>query len=196
MKRNRPRLEDLEGSASGPHRAVAAFSTDRDDPPSGAFIIGPYRYRLWRTFDHGDQSHRILFVMLNPSTANAAQDDPTLRRCIGFASDWGFGSLEICNLFAYRATNPSALGRIRDPIGRENDNHIVEAAGRATLIVAAWGTRGGLLGRASLVTSLLTRSCELLCLGTTIGGAPRHPLYVRRDASLVIYATRRSAADA
>lgn len=131
------------------------------------------------------QSRRILFVMLNPSTANATHNDPTLRRCLGFASDWGFGSLELCNLFAYRATEPAILKRVRDPVGPDNDSYICTAAKRANAIIVAWGTRGTLLGRAEQVTKLLARTQSLLCLGVTKDGAPRHPLYVPRTVTPV-----------
>jgi hypothetical protein len=155
---------------------------------SGAIIVGTYRYRLWRTIDNNRNSRRILFVMLNPSTAEATQDDPTLRRCIGFASDWGYGVLEVCNLFAYRATDPDVLVRTRDPVGPDNDAHLLATADRADAVVAAWGTRGELFGRASQATSMLSRSRHLICLGMTRNGSPRHPLYVPRSMSPVTYA--------
>ena len=121
--------------------------------------------------------------MLNPSTADAAQDDPTIRRCIGFARAWGFAGVEIVNLFALRSTDPRALRRSCDPCGSDNDAHVRVAARRAHLMVLAWGMRGSLLGRDREVLELLSRSrTRLLALGWTRSGQPRHPLYLRRDA--------------
>lgn len=119
--------------------------------------------------------------MLNPSTADATQDDPTIRRCIGFARDWGYGSLKVVNLFAFRATDPSILEGAADPIGPENDRHLVETCQQADLVVAAWGNYGRLLGRDRQVVALLASHSEIMCLGSTKCGNPRHPLYVRGD---------------
>ncbi len=85
---------------------------------------GTYRYALWREWDAS--APRLGFVLLNPSTADAENDDPTLRRCMGFARAWGYGSLQIVNLFAYRATVPDALRWVADAVGPENDRHICE----------------------------------------------------------------------
>lgn len=150
----------------------------RRNSSSGAVITGQYRYLLWRTIEAGDPARRLLFVMLNPSTADGSCDDPTLRRCLGFAASWNYGALEVCNLFAYRSTDPGVLTRVGDPVGRSNNAYILGAARRATTVVAAWGARGALLERASVVTGLLTRTSDVLCLGTTKDGAPLHPLYV------------------
>src|SRR3989449_11540410 len=97
---------------------------------------GTYRYALWRRWAAGPQ---VLFVMLNPSTADAQRDDPTIRRCIGFARRWGCGGIEVVNLFALRATDPRRLRYTRDPVGPENVAHLARAAGRASLVGAAWG---------------------------------------------------------
>ncbi len=158
--------------------------------PQGAVVDGPYRYLLWRTVPGGEG--RVCFVMLNPSVADAARDDPTLRRCLGFARAWGFGALDVCNLFAYRTTDPAALASARDPVGPRNDRYLARAFGRATLVVAAWGAGGVLGGRAGEVAA--AARCELRCLGLTKGGQPRHPLYVRAATPLVAFeATRQRA---
>jgi hypothetical protein len=115
--------------------------------------------------------------MLNPSTADETHDDPTIRRCIDFSRRWGFGSLEVVNLFALRATCPRILMSASDPIGPYNDDHILAAAGRANLLIAAWGIHGDHLWRAQRVAGLL-ESHRVRCLGLTSGGQPRHPLYV------------------
>ncbi len=139
-----------------------------------------YRYALWRRWDLARP--RVCFVLLNPSTAGAAQDDPTIRRCLGFARRWGFGSLEVVNLFAWRSTDPAALRLVPDPIGPRNDRAIRRSAARARTVVVGWGEAGGLLGRDRDVTRLLSGR-PLLCLGVTRRGRPRHPLYLRSDAS-------------
>ena len=95
-----------------------------------------------------------------------------------FASDWGFGRLAVANLFAYRTSEPSRLRAAAAPVGPRNDRWIARLAADASLVLAAWGTHGDYLGRAELVRS---RIDGLHCLGTTMGGLPRHPLYVRRD---------------
>jgi hypothetical protein len=142
---------------------------------------GRYRYRLWRTWDRA--LPRVAFVMLNPSTADHRIDDPTIRRCIGFARQWGYGSLSVVNLFAYRSALPAALARVADPVGPDNDRHLRAACGRARDVVVAWGVHGRLLDRDRAVIELLARGRRepLLCLGTTRDGHPRHPLYLPRD---------------
>ena len=141
---------------------------------------GVYRYGLWREWDAARPA--VAFVMLNPSTADGERNDPTIRRCLGFARSWGFGRLEVVNLFALRATNPAQLAQHPEPIGPENDDHIRAAISTATTVVAAWGTHGELGGRDTAVSRLLPSSaCDL---GRTRAGHPRHPLYVRADVRL------------
>lgn len=163
---------------------IAHFSLSHS---SGAVfdMMGQYRYALWRVWS-GD-SPRIAFIMLNPNTADAQRDDPTIRRCIGFARAWGFGSLEVVNLFAYRAPDPLVLSRIADPIGTDNNHFLEQAATRAHCIVVAWGTKSALLNRDQAVLRLLTGQDRLYCLGRTRDGYPRHPLYVRGDAPLLVF---------
>ena len=95
-----------------------------------------YRYTLTREFD-GDST--CLFIMLNPSSADAVQDDPTIRRCIGFAKREGFGRLEVVNLYAFRSKSPSALFADLDPVGPDNTGEIRKALGRADVVIVAWG---------------------------------------------------------
>jgi hypothetical protein len=136
-----------------------------------------YRYRLRR--DWQPAPRRVTFIMLNPSTADARVLDPTLRRCIGFAKAWGFGGIDVVNLFGWRATSPRALRSIADPVGRGNDAAIRVALRDASLAVAGWG--GDLLarGRAVVVQRMAEdRGMPLACLGLTTSGQPRHPLYV------------------
>lgn len=150
------------------------WSTPPDTIRRGAICDGLYRYTLWRSWD--EQRPRVLFVLLNPSTANAEHDDPTLRRCLGFARREGCGSLEIVNLFAYRATQPALLKTTPDPVGGENNHHIVAAAQQANIIVAGWGAHGTYLDRDRTVLRLLSLY-PLFCLGQTQNGQPKHPLY-------------------
>jgi hypothetical protein len=124
----------------------------------------------------------VAFVMLNPSTADAEVLDPTVRRCVGFARAWGFGGVQVVNLFAFRATDPRDLLRAAAPEGPGNDRAILDATSRADRVVVAWGTRGTHRGRASAVAGLLEAGAiRPVTLGTTRDGHPRHPLYVRGD---------------
>ena len=170
------------GSGAAPGCVV-----DRSTGPEGAATATfdpsrTYRYRLSRAWDPAGPV--VAFVMLNPSTADAASLDPTVRRCIGFARAWGFGTLEVVNLFAFRATAPADLVRAPEPVGVGNDRAIVDAVRRADRVVVAWGTRGTHLGRGGAVSALLG-SCRVrpVALGTTRDGHPRHPLYVRGDTA-------------
>lgn len=139
---------------------------------------GQYRYSLFRGWNR--DLPKMVFIMLNPSTADHFEDDPTIRRCINFAKRWGFGSFEVVNLFAYRATNPKELLSCNDPVGKDNDKYIIEALNRADLAVAAWGTKGTLNNRNKQVLSYLTHF-DLYCLSLTKEGHPKHPLYIKSD---------------
>jgi hypothetical protein len=127
--------------------------------------------------------------MLNPSTANEETNDATIRRCIGFSQRWGYGGLDVVNLFALRATRPSMLRQVADPGGPENDRYISEAASRAASIVVAWGERGGYLGRDLAVLELLSAHSAQpqYCLGVVRNGCPRHPLYAPGSVDLIPY---------
>jgi hypothetical protein len=144
-----------------------------------------YRYSLWRAWSA--YHPRILFVLLNPSTANEQKNDPTIRRCMGFAQAWNSGSMEVVNLFAYRATNYRDLFNISDPVGPENNRFLMQALERCSTVVLGWGTRGTLLSRDRQVMSLLAGRNDLHCLGITKDGQPRHPLYVKGNTSLVTF---------
>lgn len=145
---------------------------------------GHYRYSLGREWDVN--APRITFIMLNPSFADADRDDPTLRRCIGFARYWGYGSLEVVNLFAYRTANPTILEQVRDPIGCECDRYIKIAVETADRIIVAWGNKGILRNRCQVVLDRLNID-RLYCLGMTQKNQPRHPLYVKKTAKLYRY---------
>ena len=146
-------------------------------------INGRYRYSLWRAWSA--YHPRIAFVLLNPSTADEQRNDPTIRRCMGFARAWEFGSVEVVNLFAYRATDCRELLKVRDPIGEENNRFLTQAVERCSTVALGWGTRGTLLDRDCQVISLLAGRKDVHCLGITKNGQPRHPLYLKGDTSLV-----------
>lgn len=139
-----------------------------------------YRFALTRTWD--PDRCRVNFLMLNPSTADALVLDPTVRRCVGFARSWGFGSLEVTNLFAFRATDPTLLVARDEPVGDGNDRSIVDAARAADRVVVAWGVRGSHRRRGDEVADLLADlGVRPLALRVTRGGHPAHPLYIRGD---------------
>jgi len=133
-----------------------------------------YRYHLSRRWETGPA---CLWVMLNPSTADADSNDPTVERCERRARAWGFGAVEVVNLFALRSTDPSALKSHADPVGPENDGIIVEAAERSGVIVCAWGSWGAFRGRSAEICFLLGRF-DLHALRVLKSGEPAHPLYL------------------
>jgi hypothetical protein len=144
---------------------------------------GQYRYVLERRWEDGwedDQRGPLVFLMLNPSKADADQDDNTIRRCIGFAQRWEFCGLRVVNLYALRSTDPKQLWKAADPVGPDNDQHIIDAAA-GMFVIAAWG--------ANAKSQRVKRVCELIrdnalhvqCLGLTKHGHPQHPLFVRGD---------------
>lgn len=145
---------------------------------------GLYRYRLDRSWSG---EHALPFVMLNPSTADAKIDDPTIRRCMGFARREGAGGIIVVNVYAFRATSPVDLFKATDPHGPDNDLHLARiahwGAQSGMPIVCAWGAHGNNTNRH--VAMLAMFGARLVCLGTTKDGQPRHPLYVRGDQPLV-----------
>jgi hypothetical protein len=143
-----------------------------------------YRYSLWREWDAGRS--RITFIMLNPSTADATTNDPTIRRCISFAKKLGFGSLEVVNLFALRTPHPQNLKKAPDPIGDDNDEHLQQASQRSSCIVCAWGNWGNLHLRDQQVLQLLA-DANLRCFGMNRTGKPRHPLYLPENVELISF---------
>lgn len=152
-----------------------------------------YRYALWRSWDGPLPATEVLFVMLNPSTADGHVDDPTIRKCVGFAQRWEHSVLRVVNLFAYRATDPRKLARVakdgNDIIGPENPWRIGECAAGAQTVVLAWGNSipKALLGRAAEVVDQLRRAAPatpLMCLGRTADGQPRHPRVLAYETPL------------
>lgn len=145
---------------------------------------GSYRYLLRRSWDRNGPL--AVFVMLNPSTADAGRDDPTIRRCMGLARSWGFGRLEVVNLFGFRTPYPQVLTTVLDPVGPENDAHVLKAVARGETVVVAWGNAGATLNRGPAMLPHLARAARtpLLCLGMTRAGHPRHPLYVANSIGI------------
>lgn len=145
-----------------------------------------YRYHLTRRWG----SEPVLpFIMLNPSTADETLDDPTIRRCIGFARREGAGGIRVANLYGFRATDPHELTLYGWPEGPLNDQHLsalaAEAAWDGQPIVVAWGANAPKDRVARLIEQLEPSGVPLVCLGVTRSGSPRHPLYVRGDAPLI-----------
>ncbi|MBB3167330.1 DUF1643 domain-containing protein [Simiduia aestuariiviva] len=144
-----------------------------------------YRYALWRTWD--DNLPPVMFIGLNPSTADEQQDDPTLRRCINFAKSWGYGGVIMANLFAFRATDPAHMKQAEDPVGPQNNRWLRKLAQQSALVVAAWGNDGDYRQRA---TQVCQRIANLHCLKINGSGAPGHPLYQRANCQPLPYAPK------
>lgn len=148
-----------------------------------------FRYRLDREWDAS--LPKTCFVMLNPSTADGEDDDPTIRRCMGFARGWGRGGIVVANLFAWRATNPKELTRrpLGEIIGPDNDQAIIDAcAGNFTVV--AWGANAPLVRVDAALTLIRPNALAVECLGLTKKGMPKHPLFVPGAAKLMPYTRR------
>ncbi len=149
---------------------------------------GVYRYWLSRIWSDGP---RLLFIGLNPSTADTQSLDPTLRRVIGFAMREGCGGLFVGNLFAFRSKSPKVMMGQSDPVGPDNDKHLLALAETVLrghgLILAGWGINGVHRGRSEEVADMLS-SYDLMCLGVTKNRQPWHPLYVKGDTPLEMWA--------
>lgn len=150
---------------------------------------GQYRYLLSRPSEAGFLPERgtALWIMLNPSTADADIDDPTIRRCRSFSRLWGCAGLTVANLYALRSTDPAALRHHIDPVGADNDATLQRVAAEYGDAICAWGANAD-PGRANAVTRMLREAgARLWCLGTTKAGAPRHPLYVAGTQELLLF---------
>jgi len=155
---------------------------------SGAIFSGckRYRYRLWRIWDK--QKLPLVMVMLNPSIANAEQNDPTVERCQRRVMAMGYGGLHVTNIFALVSTDPAALYEIDDPVGPENDAAILDAVKDAGMVLCAWGTHGTHVERACHVVAILREAgVTPYCLGQNADGSPKHPLYVSYATSPITY---------
>ena len=146
---------------------------------SGAVISkdSKYRYKLWRIWD--ESKPLILWIMLNPSTADALYDDKTIKKCTNYTYAWDYGGLYVGNLFAYRATEPKELEFASDPIGLENVRHLYSMRKKCSMILCAWGSF-------SMVKYIKEKYYflekeELFCLGLNKSGEPKHPLYLKSN---------------
>lgn len=145
-----------------------------------------FRYSLEHSWDELMPRRRIMWVGLNPSTADEQDLDPTLRRIRAFSQAWGFNAFVMTNLFAFRATDPRDMLAERDPVGIDNDWHLKQTAHRCGAVVACWGAHGSHLERDHAVVALLADnlSAPLQCLGHNRDGSPCHPLYLPRETPL------------
>lgn len=155
--------------------SMAVFDKRFQDK-KGEFL---YRYSLSHKWN-GAPDKKLVFLMLNPSTADAFKTDPTVAACMVWAQMWEFGELEVVNIFSYRATDPKLMKKAEDPIGPLNNAFIKDAVASASLVVAAWGAHGNHLGRGREVAGKLLKDAKLTCFTTVKGGHPKHPLYIKR----------------
>lgn len=187
------------------------MTTDYINKSAVISSCGKYRYSLMREWrghgtretyqwlgkDHGEPK-ACVFVMLNPSTADGEQDDPTIRRCVSFAQREKYDMLIVVNLFAYRATKPEELFKLThkdDPVGVKNQDYFNSMLNRAGLIICAWGAHGGYMGQDQTALGWMDdHNDKLYALGFTskkirVGHTPacqpKHPLYVKSDTPLV-----------
>lgn len=145
-----------------------------------------YRYSLTRKFGDGPA---MLFIMVNPSTADEVDNDPTIRKCMGFARRHDCGSIVVGNKFAYRSTEVSLLKQVADPVGPENDKHLMDMMRGAKYAVVGWGSLGKLPPRLrgrwmEIVDRARIAGVELKCFSTTADGHPRHPLMTGYDVPM------------
>jgi hypothetical protein len=146
---------------------------------------GKFRYKLWRRWAEGPT---LAWCMLNPSTADAEHNDPTVRRCIERAKLLGYAGIFVVNIFAFRATLPSNMLSATDPVGPENDSAIMQVAADSEIVVCAWGSHGTFLDRGKAVLAMLPKE-KLRHLGLTKHGQPGHPLYVPYSQPLLEFVT-------
>jgi hypothetical protein len=167
---------------------MEALLADLDALDTGA-LFSPcrrWRYLLWRRWD--SSKGICAFIGLNPSTADETQDDPTIRRCIRFAKDWGYGQLWMLNAYAFRATDPKVMkAQGGNALGPQNNGYIVAAAGWADIVVAAWGAHCDPQRERDIATVVGSRNMRLHVLGFTKDGHPRHPLYVPADTQPIFW---------
>ncbi len=155
---------------------------------SYAYIYGGYRYSLYREWE-GVNPDTLMFIMLNPSTADGTEDDPTIRACTAIAQNLNYNKYVVGNLFACRATNPKEILDIAGPVGYDNDNYLSAMIGKADLVIAAWGVQPILKDKFKDRVRDVVRlaSKPLYALKLTKDGSPRHPLYLKRNSKPFIW---------
>lgn len=144
---------------------------------TGAYISDceKYRYALWRNWDNSKA--KCAYIMLNPSTADATNDDATITRCITRAKALNFGGIVVANLFAFRTTYPTELVQATNPVGEENDAYLLHIAKNAGMVICAWGNDGTHQKRNEIVMRMFrAEKIPLFHLGLTQDGNPLHPL--------------------
>lgn len=144
-----------------------------------AIIVGNYRYQLWRIWD--ENKPLILFIMLNPSTADHTVDDPTIRRVIGFAKSWDYGGVFVVNLYAYRCTKPKDLRQTDDPMGKDNIQHIENVLGLVDRVIYAWGNNKK---EPDWLRDLVESP---YCIDVSKKGIPKHPLFLKKELQPQVY---------
>ena len=151
-----------------------------------------YRYLLWRIWNK--KLPTLTVIGLNPSTADETIDDPTVRKCMGYARAWNYGGLYMTNLFAFRSTDPKGMLRESKPIGPRNDTAIRRACDKSIRVLAAWGVHGSYLARDEEVIQAITPEHDLYCLAVTKEGYPKHPLYIKKKTKPILYDLKREIA--
>jgi hypothetical protein len=153
---------------------------------------GQYRYWLSRKWDEGAES--LVFIMLNPSTADDKIDDPTIKKCMKFAKNFGFGGILVLNLFSFRATNPADMKKCQDPIGPETGSYYRDIFAFSPIspkVICAWGTNGGFMDRDKYVMAILRSFCIApSALRVTKNEFPEHPLYIPDNTIPFLYEGR------
>jgi len=172
-------------------KQTTLFSTGTKSPTSGAYFSPDriYRYVLWRIWDKSKPA--IMFIGLNPSTADESLNDPTITRCLGFSKSWGYGSLYMLNLFAFRATDPNDMKSTSMPIGEENLKYLIQYAKTVDQIICAWGNHGSYLNQSKIILDLFRKDeslfTKLYYFKLSQKGEPVHPLYQSADSKLTKY---------
>ena len=141
-----------------------------------------YRYTLWRFWDKN--LPKIMFLGLNPSTADEVNNDPTVTRCINYSKLWGYGGMYMMNIFAYRTTYPVELKKAKMPIGKDNDFWILKISGKVDKCIGAWGNDGEFIDRHKTICEIIP---ELYCLKINNSGQPSHPLYLKSDLTPFLF---------
>ena len=153
-----------------------------------------YRYSLWRIWD--ETKEPVVFIGLNPSTADESEDDSTIRRCIDFAESWGYGGIYMLNLFAYRTKEPKIMKSMDDPVGPDFLKYFAAHVSLVSTVVVAWGNHGEFQDRANEVLDLIMDNYNVRCFGLNKNKTPKHPLYLKGTTPLMKYDPTESEPDA
>ena len=176
IKRNRNRNNTKKIKYAGMKKGFKPHYISKHAKISDDYV---YRYQLTRIWD--ETKPKVLFIMLNPSTADALEDDPTIRRVVNFAESWGYGGVYVANLYAFRSTDPKGLKTTSDPIGPENREHIQALVGSVDRVIYAWGNKEK---EPQWLRELITTP---YCIALSTKGIPKHPLYLKGDSQPILY---------